>query len=156
MIQLTPAQQTAFNGVRHALSLNPIALLWGESGSGKTTVLHELQREFAARLLTLQDLLQAMRSQHPLALEETFEQIVLEAFDQADCVIIDDVDILERVVGGCRSYPRSHWLEAPALALCRFAAETNRKLVFGGGAPQAARSRAYQFRIREFALADCA
>lgn len=155
MMHLTPAQQTAFNGLRHALSINPIALLWGESGSGKTTVLHALEREFGARLLTLKDLLNAMRSQHPLALEETFEQIVLDALDQSDCVIIDDVDVLESVVGGCRSYPRAQWLEAPALTLCRYVVESNKKLVFGGGAPQAVRSRAYQFGIQEFALADC-
>lgn len=156
MIHLTPAQQTAFQNVRHALSLNPIALLWGQGGSGKTTVLHELVREFGARLLTLKDLLQAMRSQHPLALEETFEQTVLEALDRSDCVIIDDVDVLERVVGGCGSYPRANWLEAPALTLCRYAMETDKKLVFGGGAPQAVHSRAYQFGIPDFALADCA
>ena len=49
-------------------------------------------------------------------------------------VIMDDIDVLVRVVGGCHSYPRSRWLEAPALALCRYAVETNKKLVFGGGA----------------------
>jgi SpoVK/Ycf46/Vps4 family AAA+-type ATPase len=155
MMPLTPVQQAAFNSLRHALSVNPIALLWGESGSGKTTVLHELEREFGARLLTLRDLLEAMRSQHPLALEETFERIVLEALDQSACVIIDDVDVLERVVGGCHSYPRSRWLQAPALTLCRYAAETNKKLVFGGTAPSAVRSRAYSFEIKEFGLADC-
>jgi SpoVK/Ycf46/Vps4 family AAA+-type ATPase len=156
MIHLTPAQQIAFNGLCHALSLNPIALLWGDNGSGKTTVLHELEREFRARMLTLRDLLEAMRSRHPLALEETFEQIVLEALDQSDCVIIDDVDVLEGVVGGCGGYPRSGWLEATARTLCRYAVETNKKLVFGGGAPYAARSRAYTFGIQDFALADCA
>ena len=156
MMNLTPAQLSAFNDLRHALSINPIALLWGENGSGKTTVLHELEREIGARLLTLKDLLQAMRSRHPLALEETFEQIVMDAFDKSDCVIIDDVDVLEAVVGGCRTYPRSGWLEAPALTLCRYAVEADKKLVFGGGAPQSVHSRAYQFRIPQFVLADCA
>jgi SpoVK/Ycf46/Vps4 family AAA+-type ATPase len=154
-IQLTPAQKTALNSLRHALTLNPVALLWGDNGSGKTTVLQELARECHMRMLTLKDLLEAMRSQHPLALEETFERIVLEALDLAEGVIIDDVDVLESVVGGCRSYPRSDWLEAPALTLCRYAVETNKKLVFGGGAPQAVRNRAYQIGIEDFTLADC-
>jgi ATP-dependent 26S proteasome regulatory subunit len=155
MIRLTPAQQSAFDALRHALSLNPIALLWGENGSGKSTVLRELGRACGARLLGLKDLLEAMKSRHPLALEETFEQIVQEALEQSDCVIIDDVDVLEGVVTGCRSYPRSNWLAAPALTLCRYAEETNKKLVFGGGAPSPVRSRAYQFRIPEFSLEDC-
>ena len=156
MPQLTPVQQAAFNGLRHALSINPIALLWGDDGSGKTTVLHELEREFGARLLTLKDLLQTMRTKHPLALEETFEQIVLDALEQSDCVIIDDADVLESVVDGCGPYPRQRWLEAAALSLCRYAAEAHKKLVFGGGAPDAVRSRGYQFGIGDFALADYA
>lgn len=156
MIHLTLVQQAALNGLRHALSINPIALLWGGEGSGKTTVLEELARESGARLLTLKNLLDAMQSRHPLALEETFEQIVMEALAHSECVIIDDVELLEQVVGGCRSYPRSYWLEAAALALCRYAAEANKKLVFGGGAPQSVRSRAYQIGIGEFRLADCA
>ena len=156
MPQLTPVQQAAFSGLRHALSINPIALLWGDDGSGKSTVLHELQREFGARLLTLKDLLQAMRTKHPLAFEETFEQIVLDAFDQSDCVIIDDADVLESVVDGCGPYPRQRWLESAGLSLCRYAVEANKKLVFGGGAPGAVRSRAYQFGIGDFTLADYA
>lgn len=156
MIHLTPVQQNAFKSLCHAMSINPVAVLRGQEGSGKTTVLQELQRGLGARLLTLKDLLDAMRSQHPLAFEETFEQIVMEALGQSECVIIDDVDVLQNVVaGGCRSYPRSDGLEAPAITLCRYAAETGRKLVFGGGAPQAVRSRAYQFRIKNFALIDC-
>jgi transitional endoplasmic reticulum ATPase len=156
MIQLTPSQQIAFDGLWHALSINPIAVLWGETGLGKTTVLRELQRAMGAHLLTLKHLLEAMRSKHPLALEETFEQIVREALDQSSCVIIDDVDVLEQVVMGCGSYPRSNWLESVALTLCRIAVETNKKLVFGGSAPHAVRSRGYQFGIREFVLSDFA
>ena len=30
MTQLSPAQQSAFNGLQRALSINPIALLWGD------------------------------------------------------------------------------------------------------------------------------
>ncbi|MFN0056020.1 MAG: AAA family ATPase [Planctomycetales bacterium] len=154
MNSLTPVQRTAFLGIRHALSLNPVALLWGESGCGKTMVLQELEREFGARLLTMKDLLEAMKSRHPLALEETFEQIVIDALQQSDCVIIDDVDVLESVVGGCRSYPRSNWLDAVALTLCRYVVETTKKLVFGGGGPSAIYNRGYRFGIEQFGLED--
>jgi SpoVK/Ycf46/Vps4 family AAA+-type ATPase len=155
MTRLSPAQQSAFDGLRRARSINPIALLWGNHGSGKTTVLEELQHESGGRLLTLKDLLSAMRSRHPLALEETFEQVVLEAFDSESCVLIDDLDVLENVGGGCGSaYPRPGWLAAPAIALCRYAEQTGRKLIFGGGAPYAARNRAYQIGIDDFKIAD--
>jgi len=116
MIELCPVQERALSGLRHALSLNPLAALFGDSGSGKTTVLRALEHETGARYLTLADLTLAMRTRHPLAIEETFEQIVLEALEQNPCVIIDDVDILEGVVSsGCGSYPRSQWLNAPAM-----------------------------------------
>src|SRR5262249_23598309 len=101
------------------------------------------------------DLLTAMRSRHPLALEETFEQVVLEAFETDSCVMIDDMDVLESVVGGCGgAYPRPGWLSAPTAALCRDAEQTGRKLLFGGGAPSAAQSRAFRFRIEEFEVPD--
>jgi len=155
MTQLSPVQQAAFDGLRHALSLNPIALLAGDDGSGKTTILQELQREIGGRLLTLKDLLTAMRSKHPLALEETFEQVVLEAFESDACVLIDDLNVLENVARGCGgAYPRPGWLAAPVSALCRYVEQTGRKLVFGGGAPSAAHNRAFQFWIREFAVPD--
>ncbi len=155
MTRLSPAQLSAFNGLRRALSINPIALLWGDHGSGKTTVLEELQREIGGRLLTLKDLLLAMRSKHPLAMEETFEQVVLEALETESCVLIDDLDVLENVGSGCGgAYPRPGWLAAAVVALCRYAEQTGRKLIFGGGAPYAARSRAYQFGIEEFKVAD--
>lgn len=155
MTKLCPVQQSALNGLRRSLSINPIALLAGENGSGKTTVLQELQRETQARLLTLAEMLSAMRAKHPLALEETFEQIVLEALEESDCVIFDDMDVLESVVSGCiGAYPRPNWLSAPAIALCCFAEQTEKKLVFGGGAPHAAQRRAFQFQIGEFQVAD--
>lgn len=155
MKKLSPVQQTALNGLRRSLSINPIALLAGDNGSGKTTILQELQRETRGRLLTLADLSSAMREKHPLALEETFEQIVLAALQEDDFVIIDDVDVLEGVVSGCGgAYPRPSWLSAPAIALCRFTEQAGKKLVFGGGAPYAAQSRAFQLRIDEFQIAD--
>jgi len=157
MIQLSPVQQRALTGLRHALSLNSIALLSGENGSGKTTVLGELQRETDARLVTLADILSAMRTRHPLAFEETFEKIVLEALEENPCVILDDVDVLENVVSGCpSSYPRPQWLTAPALTLCRYAEQTGKKLIFGGDAPHAVWTRAYHFSIHEFEPPDYA
>lgn len=141
----------------HALSLNPLAALFGDSGSGKTTVLRALERETGARYLTLVDLTLAMRARHPLAIEETFEQIVLEALELNACVIIDDVDILEGVVSGCGgSYPRAQWLNAAAMTLCRYAEQTGRKLVFGGDTPRPVSRRAYAFSIAEFQPADYA
>lgn len=155
MTKLTSVQQLALDGLRRSLSINPIALLAGENGSGKTTVLQELQRETQARLLTLAELLSAMRAKHPLALEETFEQIVLKALEESDCVIFDDVDVLESVASGCAgAYPRPNWLSAPTIALCRFAEQAGKKLVFGGGAPYAAQNRGFRFQIDEFQVAD--
>ena len=65
--------------------------------------------------------------------------------------------MLESIVSGCGgAYPRPGWLAAPASGLCRYAEQTGRKLIFGGGAPQAARSRAFQFQIQEFEIPDYA
>src|SRR6266508_6673226 len=74
--QLCPAQQQAFDGVSAALPVGNVFLLCADTGMGKTTVLRELHRAAGGALLTMKDFVDASRRQHPLAMEEAFEQLV--------------------------------------------------------------------------------
>jgi transitional endoplasmic reticulum ATPase len=156
--QLSPAQQEAFDGVRGGLKIGSVLKLAGGSGRGKTTVLREIHREFGGAFLNMRDFVEVSADRHPMGLEETFYRMVLAALQTNDVVIVDDVHLLCSVVSGCHFYPRSGYFEAPVKALCTYAAEAGKKLIFGTDKqlPDAANDRCYPFGISKFAPADYA
>ncbi len=157
MTKLCPAQQTAVDGLVDTLPIGNVFALWGDAGSGKTTVLREIQRTIGGALLTLRELVDAMHSRHPLALEETFQALILDALTTHAHVLVDDLDLICSVTGeGCRAYPRAGLLEAPLTTACVYAAEAGKKLIFAGKGTEAVRHRAYYSGIADFTPADYA
>jgi ATP-dependent 26S proteasome regulatory subunit len=130
-LQLCPAQQQAFNLLKDVLPLFNILGLVGPPGAGKTTVLHEIQRHTEGKYLTTRDFLDGLRPAHPLALEETFEQLVMEALRTHDCVIVDDLSLLAAAMGGCNAYPRAGLLEVALNALGAHVERNQKKLIVG-------------------------
>jgi transitional endoplasmic reticulum ATPase len=156
--QLSPAQQRAYEGVLRALSIGNLVVLWGGPGMGKTTVLREIQRASGGALLTMNQFVDAMRGQHPLAMEETLGQMITAELAAHDVVILDDLHLLSNVVSCSTFYPRQRFLEAPLAALTASVAETGKKLLFGfgheQGVPNAIHQRCYFRGIRELEVAD--
>lgn len=66
------------------MPLGSVFALRGDTGSGKTTVLREIHQAAGGALLPIKDIFDGFRGQHPLALEETFEQLVKDGFTGAD------------------------------------------------------------------------
>lgn len=153
---LCPAQQVAFDALFGALSDGNVFVLSGDTGTGKTTVLRALHRQTGGAYLNAKDFLDAVRSRHPLAIEEAFEEIVLAALQAHDVVIVDDLNLLTDVVGGCHSYPRSGLINAPLTTLTVYAAQSEKKLIFGhdGGTPTPVYQRSLGFHIHDFQPAD--
>jgi transitional endoplasmic reticulum ATPase len=154
---LTPAQQQAFNGLRYGLTIGNILMLTGDSGMGRTTVLRHLHGVTGGAFVTMKDFFEAMRGQHPFALEETFERFILETLHAHDTVIVDDLDLLSSVVAGCGgAYPRPGLLEAAGVTIGTYAAEAGKHLVVGsrGSALYSLSNRSYCFGIREFKVED--
>src|SRR5262245_52153749 len=81
-IELCPAQQVAFERLLRLLSIGNVCVLYGNCGLGRTTVLLRLRAETGGALLNMKDFTEAIRSQHPTALEETFERLVLDALGE--------------------------------------------------------------------------
>ncbi len=154
MTPLCPAQQRAFNGVRHGLSLVNVLALSGGEGSGKTTVVTALRDTTGGVVLTLKDVVESMRSRHPLSIEEAYYQLVLDALARHEHVYIDDVNEIASVVGGCGSYPRAGFLESALAALCTYAIEARRKLVLVRPRSSAVSNHGYSFGIGEFTPDD--
>src|SRR5207237_265006 len=82
--ELSPAQQRARDALLYALPLANVFTLSGRDGSGKSTVLNAVCDATGGAVLTLADFIDAMRSRHPLAMEETFYQLVLDALARTD------------------------------------------------------------------------
>jgi len=154
---LTPAQRSALDVVTQALSFAHVVTLQGDRGMGKTTLLHEVHRLHGGAFLTVKDYVDALRPRHPLAMEETFGQLLGDALGAHDCVIVDDLHLVSNVVAGyCGAYPRSNFLQAPLTALSAYAVAARKKLVVGmdGHTPTPLRDRGYVFAIPDFEADD--
>jgi ATPase family associated with various cellular activities (AAA) len=78
----------------------------------------------------MRELLHALRGKHPLAIEETFEEIVEAALRDAAHVFIDELSLLTNVVQGCHAYPRAQLLVSVLDSLTGIAEAQGKKLVY--------------------------
>jgi ABC-type lipoprotein export system ATPase subunit len=130
---LCPVQQQAFDTLMDSLPAGSVFAVWGDPGSGKSTVLREAHRALGGRLVTIAEWLDLVRGGHPLALEEAFERLLYGALSQSDVVLVDDLHLVTSVTLPCgylSGYPRRELLKAPLSTLAAYAAETNKKLIF--------------------------
>ncbi|HTU21654.1 MAG TPA: ATP-binding protein [Gemmataceae bacterium] len=158
MAHLNQAQQKAFDVLQHAHPIGNVFVLHGDAGMGKTTVLREAHRSHGGAFLSMNTFLDTMQAKHPLALEETFEQWVRQALEQNTCVFVDDLHLLQGVVEGCGTYPRSGLINMPLNALSVLAGQANKKLFFAteGHIPPPLFARCYRAGIGGFDIEDYA
>src|SRR5437588_6388010 len=105
-IQLSPAQQAMRDSLLKGLKIGSIFRVWGGVGRGKTTVLREVEQETGGAFLGMRDFVAASSLKHPMALEETLYNLVLEALKTHPVVIVDDLHLLDLYSSGCHFYPR--------------------------------------------------
>src|SRR5207244_9922695 len=113
-----PAQQQGFEQLLRLLPLGNVFALTCAVGSGRTTLLHLVHKKVGGAFLHMKDFMEALRERNPIALEETFEELVLGALNQHSHVIVDDLHLLSNVVGSCNHfYQRRDLLDAPLTTL---------------------------------------
>lgn len=153
---LSPAQQQACNQILKMLPLLPVVGLTGPSGSGKTTILEHVRKQTGGEWVAAKELMRAMRTSHPLAIEETFERIVEAAIKDAEYVFIDDLSLLTKVVtNSCSFYPRNNFLNAAFESMTRTAVSLNCKLIFSSEHSQnELDKKGYSHPIPDFSTAD--
>ncbi|HEV8041934.1 MAG TPA: AAA family ATPase [Bryobacteraceae bacterium] len=157
-IVLSPAQAQARSVLAHGLEVGSICVLSGETGSGKSIVLRHLHREIGGALLKIADLLDVSSKRHPLLLEKALFDVVFAALKQHATVIADDFHLLFDAFCCNHFYPRTGWMEAPALALCTYAIETGKKLILSSASslPNAIGERSFRTSISRFRAEDYA
>lgn len=153
---LCPAQEKALAQLAPVLPLFSIIGLIGQPGAGKSTILRHLHNQTGGEFLSIRDLVHALRKQHPLAMEETFEQLVGAALDVAEYVYLDDLWLLSAVVeGSCRAYPRAYFLTAALECLSTQAETAGKKLIYATQYQQnTLEPKGYVAHIGEFKPAD--
>ncbi len=156
---LCPAQQKAFDGLQQLLPKASIFVLQARTGRGRSTVLAELHRVHGGVRLGMGELFQALSNQHPQAIEETFEQLVLEGLRGHEHVFVDDLHLLLHVIGGtCHFYQRNGLIHLPLTTLAALAAATKKKLIFAldDQVPAPLQLRGHTVSIPDFEPADYA
>lgn len=155
-IQLCPAQQNAFDYLLKTLPIASIFRVWGGTGRGKTTVLKEAHKKIGGAFIGMKDFVETSSLKHPLALEETLYNLVLDALKSHPVVIVDDIHLLDLYSAGCHFYPRSGYLNSVMMGLCAYAIENDRKLIFGtkNSLAEAAEQRSFSFGIDRFKVED--
>ncbi|MEJ0037954.1 MAG: ATP-binding protein [Gammaproteobacteria bacterium] len=135
-ILLTPSQQAVYERLQEALTVSPIIGLVGPAGCGRTTIVQSLVAENGGRFIDMRDVYEAVEKVDGDKWEEAVEALVMEAFEYADLVIVDDYTSLMNV--SFRSGVRPRFF-ANTVARRLFAAtvELGKNLVLVGPAPHA-------------------
>jgi ATP-dependent 26S proteasome regulatory subunit len=155
-VDLCPAQRRAHEWFLQSLPIGNIFHFWADTGRGRTTVLLELHRKLGGALVTIKDFVEAIRDRHPLALEDSLYQVLLDALQKHDHVIVDDLHLATAVMAGCGPYPRTGLIDAPMTVLAAYAVQTGKKLILGtgGGLVEPLNERCLAFGIESFAPED--
>jgi transitional endoplasmic reticulum ATPase len=154
---LCPAQQRALDGLQRLLPRGSVFLLQAKSGQGRSTILAELHRAHGGALVGMREFFHVLGSRHPQAIEESFEQLLIDALGTNSHLFVDDLHLLYHVVGGsCHFYQRNQLIDAPLTTVASAAAAAGKKLIFGldDHAPEPVRLRGHAVGIPDFEPAD--
>jgi ATP-dependent 26S proteasome regulatory subunit len=156
-LPLCPAQQQAFQQLMRLLPLGSVFALTGAVGSGRTTLLRLVHGKVGGAFLNMKDFMNALRQHNPIAIEECFEELLLDALNQHSHVIVDDLHLLSNVIGASNPlYQRRDLLAGPLTTLTNLAIEMDRKLIVAvvDSPPGPIAQRCHFAKIREFEAAD--
>ncbi|HEY9714794.1 MAG TPA: hypothetical protein V6C72_15100, partial [Chroococcales cyanobacterium] len=159
MPTLSPSQQKEYDRLLKQLPVGSSFIVWTYNGMGKTTLLEELHKNKGGELLSMRDYVDQLRLQDPFKMEETFEQMIMQALGRSDLVILDDLQLLYDVVCGCGyrdTYPRSGFVNAVLSNIVAYVASAGKKIVFGneGKTPDPLADRVYYAGFQKFTVED--
>jgi AAA+ superfamily predicted ATPase len=154
---LTPTQQEAAAGILSGSQPGSAIVLKSKPGQGRTTVLRHVHAALGGEFLGMRQFMDSLAAHQPSALEEAFLQMLDRAIASHDTVIVDDLQLVTAVVGGC-DYARMYLLDAALTAALADAAIEKKTLIFGveDDAPWPVQRRAYTWEIAAFAAGDYA
>jgi len=156
-MDLTPTQKKTVQYLESQFPTGSVFVLWAPVGFGKSTMLADLQERLGGRMVNLNDVFERMEKRHPLTIEDTVLELMTNALGTSDLVLIDDLDVLDDVVGNrAYDYPRKGFLNAALKVACTYAIEEHKKIVFAcnGVAPEPVALRATYAGFKQFEAED--
>src|SRR5262249_61626618 len=94
MIQLIPAQESAFRVLKYASNAGSLMLLSSPSGRGRTTVLRKLHAGMGGGFVAGKDFIETSAARHPLSLEETLYSAVVGSLKENEGVFVEDIGLI--------------------------------------------------------------
>ena len=153
--ELTPTQQIAFDELVRAAVPGQVVVLFGNQGTGRTTILDRLADRLGGTVLGAPALESAVNGHHPLAIEDAFYDMVGSALEANPVVLVDDFQYLAQTIEGCRAYPRGGFIAVATTALAERVAERGSTLVIASEALMPSLMRAgARVGIRELTVDD--
>ena len=120
-------------------------------------MLQELHREHGGIFLGVADFVANNSKAHPLALEDSMYEVVMQSLKENDVVFLDDWQVATRSFSdNCHFYPRSGYVDSPAKAIAAFVQAENKKLVIGTerSLPDPLSDRSVPYGLRSFSAED--
>lgn len=153
--RLCPEERGGVALIKKLLLQNNILVLQGQAGMGKTTVLETVARDLDGLLISCKDYIEAAPGKDPFASEEVFGNLLLRALQKSDLVIVDDFNLVCSMTSS-HALPRLRLFEAYLTALCNYAVESNKRIVFGtdGCIPAPIKNRAFFVGLEDFKRED--
>ena len=156
--QLCSAQQQTCDQIQKVLPLFPVLGVAGNPGAGKSTILQRLHQQTGGEWISMRELLQAFRTRHPLALEESFSSTSSKLpLKPMAHIYLDDFSLFTMVVQGCGAYPRGNLIEAALQSITSLVEEAKKKLIVGSAYIQhSLQTKGYVATIPPFQQVDYA
>jgi AAA+ superfamily predicted ATPase len=127
--ELAPAQRRVADEIRSALATGDVCVLRAAAAMGKTTILHRLHAELGGSCVRPSEFMTLLKDRSPMAIEETFLEVLEDAVRRDDLVLVDDFHLIANVVQAFE-YPRAQLMNvALSIALSQAAAQ-GKKLLF--------------------------
>ena len=90
-LPLTPSQQTFYELLERTLGVAAVVAVVGPHASGRTTLITQLAQRHGGTVVGLDEVAKAARGASELRVDEAIGTRVMQAFEQYDLVIIDDL-----------------------------------------------------------------
>src|SRR5580704_16659947 len=84
---LAPAQQVAADGLLSGIACGNVIVLQGDTGRGKTTILPSIHAAQGGAFLGMRAFMRTLKAGEPLAIEESWIELVETALQEHDLVI---------------------------------------------------------------------
>ena len=128
--RLSPAQEKLAGQVVAAIPVFPLVVLRCDAGMGRSSILREVCDRLDAPITGVCQFLNLLKNREPSAIEETFMEFMESCLDEQRILIVDDLHLLQKVVGDC-SYNRPRLLDLAMTSLLDLAEARQASIIFG-------------------------